>query len=422
MQRSALNCGVGPLRAGARGELARPFLNGLNAAARTAAMPFDSTPPQSPDPTHAIRIGAGIVIVMAGVHLGAALLVPMTVAFLLITATAPVTAYCVRRGFSPALAAGAGVLLNLLLIAALATLLGFASLELQHDMARYVARTSEGLAALQRFLVSHHLPADRTTDSLNELSRSVVQQGLFGAASSIEVFGVILLLLFFGLAESASIGVKLRRIFPNTRHDFPEIDRLVREVQSYLLVKLFTSSLAALIAWVILHFAHIGLALPLALVMFVLHFIPNVGPLLAMGPALAVAFVDRGGGGMLAVAIGYLATTLSIGNLLEPRILGRTLGLSPLAVVLALFLWGPIGALLAVPLTSVLKLVLESSAYARWGLLLEDPAHLSDVDEPEPEPAKVRRLSKLPWRYGTGSPLGLGSGGTPRPIAEPRKP
>ncbi|MFI5297330.1 MAG: AI-2E family transporter [Polyangiales bacterium] len=381
--------------------------------------------PQRPSASF-LWVGSAAVVVFVGLRLGAPLLVPLACAALLVIATAPITAFCVRRGLSPGLGAAAGVLVNILLLSGMATLLGVGSVELQHEAARYLARLDDGLAALRIFLASHHLPADRALDSINELARSALQEGLFSAASSIEGIGVVLLLLFFGLSESASIGNKLRRIFPNERHEFPEVDRLIREVQGYLLVKLLTSSLAAVCAWAILHLAGVGLAVPLALVMFVLHFVPNVGPLLAMLPAALVAYVDRGVGGMLAVGLGYVAVTLAIGNLLEPRILGRTLGLSPFAVVLALFawafLWGPVGALLAVPLTSVLKLVLEGSTAARWAILLEDPAHVNALDA---DSARLKRQLKLPWRHGTGSPLGLGSGDTgkrPTPPVAPSSP
>lgn len=377
-----------------------------------------SVPPASPvaavPSTNVIVVAASVVIVFVGIHLGAPLLVPLACAALLTTATAPVTAFCVRHGASPGLGAAAGVLINLALLAAMATLLGVGSVELRHEAGRYAAHVEEGLTALRTFLSAHHLPADRALDSINELSRSALQEGLFGAASSVEGIGVVALLLFFGLAESASIGSKLRRIFPSERREFPEVDRLVREVQGYLLVKLLTSSLAASCAWVILRVAHVGLAVPLALVMFVLHFVPNVGPLLALFPAAIVAYVDRGFGGMVAVAVGYVAVTLAVGNLIEPRILGRTLGLSPFAVVLALlgwaFLWGPVGALLAVPLTSVLKVVLEGSRLSRWAVLLDDPAHVVALDEEDA--VRIQRQAKLPWRHATGSPLGLGSGET----------
>ena len=67
----------------------------------------------------------------------------------------------------------------------------------------------------------------------------------------------------------------------------------------------------------------------------------------------------------LVIAVGYTVTNVAIGNVIEPRVLGRRLGLSPLVVILSLFfwgfVWGPTGMLLSVPMTVVLKLLLEVS-------------------------------------------------------------
>lgn len=82
--------------------------------------------------------------------------------------------------------------------------------------------------------------------------------------------------------------------------------------------------------------------------------IPNIGAAIATIPAVLAALASQGPGTAALVALGYLLINLLVGNVLEPRVLGRTLGLSPLAVLLGMlfwgWLWGPSGALLSVPL------------------------------------------------------------------------
>jgi len=85
------------------------------------------------------------------------------------------------------------------------------------------------------------------------------------------------------------------------------------------------------------------------------------------------------------VAAGYLVVNLVFGNIIEPNLLGRRLGLSTLVVILSLlfwgFIWGPLGALLSVPLTVVLKIWLENTPDLRWVAILLDknPPPVADV-------------------------------------------
>ena len=114
----------------------------------------------------------------------------------------------------------------------------------------------------------------------------------------------------------------------------------------------------------------VDLALLLASSLFVLHFIPNIGAAVATIPAVLAALASQGPGTAALVAIGYLLINLLVGNVLDPRVLGRTLGLSPLAVLLGMlfwgWLWGPAGALLSVPIMMVAKITLENVDGLSW--------------------------------------------------------
>ena len=114
----------------------------------------------------------------------------------------------------------------------------------------------------------------------------------------------------------------------------------------------------------------------LGLVAFVLNFVPTIGSIIAAVPAMVLALILHDVGWMLVVGLGYLGINTLFGNLLEPNLMGRRLGLSTLVVVLSLifwgWVWGPIGALLSVPLTMVLKIVLENTPDLRWIAVLLD--------------------------------------------------
>jgi len=104
--------------------------------------------------------------------------------------------------------------------------------------------------------------------------------------------------------------------------------------------------------------------------------VPNIGSVIAAIPAVFLALIQLGLGRALAAAIGFLVVNMLIGNFLEPGLMGRRLGLSTLVVFLSLvfwgWVWGPVGMLLSVPLTMIVKISLENSEELRWVAILMD--------------------------------------------------
>ncbi|MEJ2419651.1 MAG: AI-2E family transporter [Exilibacterium sp.] len=106
-----------------------------------------------------------------------------------------------------------------------------------------------------------------------------------------------------------------------------------------------------------------------------LNFVPTLGSILAAIPPLLLALIQLGTGSALLTVLGYVVINVSIGNVLEPRIMGRGLNLSALVVLLSLVFWGwvlgPVGMLLSIPLTMTVKIAMESHEETRWiGVML----------------------------------------------------
>ena len=198
---------------------------------------------------------------------------------------------------------------------------------------------------------------------------------------------LVFLILAFALGESAGFPKKLAAIAVDSMDASTQRYRnIVDEVQGYLVIKtlvsLATGTVLGLWTW------SMGLELPilLGLIAFALNYVPTIGSIIASGPAIALALVriDPSAGGVasvdfqhaLIVGLGYGAVNLVFGNWLEPTLLGRRLGISTLVVVLSLvfwgWLWGPVGAILSVPLTMVVKIMLENTTDLRWIAVLID--------------------------------------------------
>jgi predicted PurR-regulated permease PerM len=103
---------------------------------------------------------------------------------------------------------------------------------------------------------------------------------------------------------------------------------------------------------------------------FLLNYVPNLGVIIAAIPAALFALIQIGPGHAALVVVGYLAINFVIGTAVEPKIVGRGVGLSTLVVFLSLIFWGNmlglIGAVLCIPITMTLKFVLENNEEARW--------------------------------------------------------
>jgi len=201
-------------------------------------------------------------------------------------------------------------------------------------------------------------------------------------------FGVgllVLLAVVFMLLEAPSLSAKLKAAFHLTAASEARLARVFSSINRYMVIKSLTSLATALCIWGMLMMLGVDFAALWAMLAFVLNFIPFVGVILMMVPAVLFALVQTDIQTTLLVALGYLVINTVIGSILEPRIMGRGLGISTLAVFLSLLFWGwvlgTIGVFLSVPLTMALIIGLEAGPQTRpIAILLGPPL------APEPEP------------------------------------
>jgi AI-2 transport protein TqsA len=195
----------------------------------------------------------------------------------------------------------------------------------------------------------------------------------------------------FLLLEATGLPRKLRDAIGSRRSERLEwFGTVMSEVQRYLALKTLISAMTGLLiaasAWLL----GVDFAMLWGVLAFFLNFIPNVGSIIAAVPAVLVALLQHGIGTALALAAVYIAVNMVIGNLIEPALFGRRLGLSTLVVVLSLvfwgWVWGPVGMFLSVPLAMATKIMLDNTSGYRWvaALMAGAPAPPPDIDERAP--------------------------------------
>jgi AI-2 transport protein TqsA len=322
---------------------------------------------------------ASAVVILGGLKLAGDLLVPVLLGMVVAATSTPVVTFLLRKKVPPIVVAVIALALDVVALAGLGALFVAAAGDLAEFLPRHEEWFTGADASIARWL-AHHGVHEVYHPLAPVMQGDRIGHTVAGAADTVangaSLVAVVLLVAFFTLCEVTLLGDKLRAFVPNAESHLARLDRVIRDVQRYLVVKIAVSATAALLGFLVLKAFGVELALLLAFVLFVLHFVPAVGVPIAMVPAVAVALLSRGVGAAIGVAISYEVIAVLCGNVLEPRLLGRTIGLSPLTVLLSMlfwgWMWGPLGAVLAVPITTVVKIVLENApGLERWARMLE---------------------------------------------------
>lgn len=210
-----------------------------------------------------------------------------------------------------------------------------------------------------------------------------------GLRSALTNVFLILLTVVFILLEAAGFPRKLEAALDRPDDSLQGYHQFTESLKRYLAVKSIFSAITGTVIWIWLTVLGVEFALLWGILAFLLNFVPNIGSILAAIPAVLMALVQFGPGKAVATALGFVTVNIVVGSLTEPRFMGRELGISTLVVFLSLVFWGwvlgPVGMLLSVPLTMVLKIALGASEDTRWisTMLGPDPGRTKSPDPDE---------------------------------------
>ncbi len=209
-------------------------------------------------------------------------------------------------------------------------------------------------------------------DALDQMDLGGLARGVLGGSIGfIRTVILIMIYMIFIFAEQAVFRRKILAVAGEKREDARNVlDTIGRGIQKYLGVKTVMSLLTGTLCYFGLVLLHVPYAPLFGLLTFLLNYIPTFGSIIAgIFPTLTVLAVDESWGTAVVVIGIYLTVNMTLGNFLEPRILGRELNLSPLVIIISVVawagLWGVIGAFLAVPLTAALQIILLASERTR---------------------------------------------------------
>jgi AI-2 transport protein TqsA len=313
------------------------------------------------------------VIIVAGMQAAAPIINPFLLAVFLATLCSPPLFGLKRLGIPNGLAV-AMIVMGLLVIALLLMVfVGRSVNTLAQQLPAYQERFAElitkGIAWLNQ--VGVDTSKSPLTDYVTPRKvMSLVYYGLSLFRSLFTNMFLILLTVLFILLEASGFPRKLQAAFPEPGKALGHFKTMTANINRYMGVKAVFSLATGVSLWILL--AIIGVEFPgtWGLLAFFLNFIPNIGSIIAAIPAILWALLQLGLPSALLTFLAYLVVNIIIGNFLEPKFMGRRLGLSTLVVFLSLIFWGwvlgPIGMVLSVPLTMIAKIALATSEETRW--------------------------------------------------------
>lgn len=342
---------------------------------------------QIPRPFLVLASAACVVIVVAGLKDAGDIALPVLFSVFIAVVVWPLVSGMVRIGVPK----GFAILFAMLLVTG--AMVGSTAIvtdsiaDFTARIPQYQAPLEAEIARLNAWLSSQgfsrvaELEALVDPGSLLQAVRTTAS-AVVGVLSNVVIVVVTTAIL---LLEATELGTKLEAAFG---HGSGWIRAAGERVQRYLALKTVISVATGVILGLWTAACGLEFAVLWGLIAFVFNFVPAVGSIIAAIAPVSLALVELGPGRALAVGIGFAVVNVTIGNLLEPRIMGRRLGLSPFVVVVSLFfwgyVWGPGGMLIAVPLTVIGKLLLETSPNTRWLAVL-----LGGADEAGSMPAPI---------------------------------
>ena len=328
---------------------------------------------------HFVMIAAGCVVITAGIHAIAPILNPIFIAILFAVVFEIPRSWLTRRGMSAGLAMTVVVFGSVLITLLLMLFIGGAAMNASASLPAYQQQIQTQLDTLGELLAQFGIQIDQIrtlvrSEDTNPIG--ILRYAISGVASLLSSAILILVYAIFLLVDSNSFPAKLDEAFKPSEPAYRYLKTVTSNLRSFLatqtLVCLITGVAITLALWLL----GIQYALLWGFVAFLMNYIPYIGSILAAVPAIIVAFVQFGPGAtILLVIVAYVVVNILVNYAIYPRLMSQGVDLSLFVVMASMFFWGlvlgPIGLILAIPLTAVIKISLESYAGSRWlGIML----------------------------------------------------
>ena len=321
---------------------------------------------------------ASFVVIVAGMRAAQELIVPFLASLFLTVICYPALEWLQRKGFSSWFSLFIIILVVSISILLVVVIVGASLQDLTGNIDEYRIKLDDRREALVRWIRSEGYSSlaeklegesDATDQGMALLRRFLADlAGLFG-----DIFWVLLIMIFM-LMEASAFPAKLAEMSSNNPNRSAQADQIRNAIWQYATLKTMISMMVGAGVVILLKILKVDYALLWGLIAFFFNFIPNVGSFLAAIPGVGMALIQYDLATAVYAVIGYALINLVFSNIVEPKVMGKGMGISALVVFLSLIFWGwvlgPVGMILSVPLTMIVKIILETSDSTRWFSIL----------------------------------------------------
>lgn len=351
--------------------------------------PLEPSPWAIPRGLIVLLAAAGAVLAIAGMKLTAGLLAPIFLALMLTVAVQPIQSWAQRRGWPAWVGMTGAVLAVAAILIGMVALLAVSVGQLASELPGYTDEFDDLVAHVRDALASAGIDGEQIHNMLNgvDMSKLVgvlgsLLSGLLGVLSNL-LF--VLALVLFMAVDGMTIGRKLD-IIRQARPDIAyALTTFAAGTRSYLVVTTVFGLIVAVVDGGALWLMGVPLPVLWALLSFITNYIPNVGFIIGLVPPALLALLQGGPGLMIWVIVVYSAINFIIQSIIQPKFVGNAVGLNVTVTFLSLVFWtwvlGALGAILAVPMTLLVKaMLLDIDPATRWVNVLIS-ASVSDDEE-----------------------------------------
>jgi predicted PurR-regulated permease PerM len=325
-----------------------------------------------------------VIAVIAAMKLASSIIVPFLLSAFIAMISAPALFWLTSKKIPPFIAVLIIIFVILLLASALFMLIGNSVNDFTKSIPTYEAQLGEKIHGFKIFLenLGINIPDADIKKYLNPGAvMKLVGSTLNSFGNTLTNSFMILFTVIFMLLEISSFPKKLSIIFTQ-ESELKPFARFSEKIKSYMVIKTLISLGTGLAVFIMLYSMGLKYAFLWGVLAFMLNYIPNIGSIIAALPPVLLAMIQLGSIQATTIGIGFLVINVVAGSIIEPKFMGKGLGLSTLVVFLSLIFWGwilgPVGMLLSVPLTVLVKIAFDSSDSYRWIAVILGP---EDVEE-----------------------------------------